>query len=307
MSVIVPSYSSSTRAPSSSPQSVPAVYAYRTAGRADVGRLSYKRQCGRARRIDFRAVHDGVLLRIGEVQLREMLSGELRPPARHEVVRRVRGVPAHQGVGDRRAFLHVLDERPVPRLMARYDGGARLRVDGIVGRVDRGLAAVLQRHEYPQARPGKFRVPLEANGALIGGCRRVVARAGARRQREDRAEKDGRRSHANAPDFPVREPDPMAIPAGPPRTIRHDSTNDAAIGGHSRLCVPRFNPGAGSVPAAFSGAPCSITWRAGFRRSGCWCRGSRRCARRGSPFTCAGVTGPASFSACSGRTRPSPD
>ena len=34
----------------------------------------------------------------------------------------------------------------------------------------------------------------------------------------------------------------------------------------------------------------------GFRRCGCWCRGSRRCARRGSRFTCVGAR-------CIGRRR----
>ena len=38
-------------------------------------------------------------------------------------------------------------------------------------------------------------------------------------------------------------------------------------------------------------ASSASTWRAGSRRSGCWCRGRHRCAGRGSRFTCAGAAG----------------
>ena len=147
---------------------------------ADIGGLSLERQFRRRRRIDLRPVHDGVLNGIPERQIRVMLAGELSPPARHQVVGRPGGIPAHQGIGHRRAVVVVLEECPVPCPVAGDGGRSGPLVDGIVGRVDGDLAAVLERKEHPKPGPGELAVPLELDSVVGGRGRIVAAGAGAR-------------------------------------------------------------------------------------------------------------------------------
>ena len=90
---------------------------------------------------------------------RRMLAGELRPPAEHEVVRRVLRIPARQAVGYRRADARLLEKCPCPSLMAKYGRRPGPRLDDIVGRVDRGHGSIVKRHPEPQVHAIELRVP----------------------------------------------------------------------------------------------------------------------------------------------------
>ena len=72
-----------------------------TSGRSFVGNGPGVRQLWHDAVVKFRAVDYCEPLRPHERQFRQMLVVELRPPAKHEIVRRFVRVPAQQGMGYR--------------------------------------------------------------------------------------------------------------------------------------------------------------------------------------------------------------
>ena len=116
--------------------------------------------------VEFRTVDQRVLLRILERQLGRMLAGELRPPAEHDVVRRVFRIPAQQAVGHGRAGARLLEKRRCPCPMAGYGGRSGACLDEIVGRVDRGHGSIVKGHEEPQVHAIELRVPFELDEIL---------------------------------------------------------------------------------------------------------------------------------------------
>ena len=97
--------------------------------------------------VELRAVDERPPHQFIERQVRQMLVGEQRPPAEHEVIRGIVRIPAQQAVGYRRAVVLFLEERPCPRLVAGYGRRPGQRLMDVVDGIDRDLGSIVQRHE----------------------------------------------------------------------------------------------------------------------------------------------------------------